>query len=83
MRTSAFFGAKSSDFLKFMVCPHGQGRRASADILWTRGEGSIFRDFVRTSFMAAPLLLCKVSRHINVFYIKRVGFTTWLVLNTF
>jgi len=21
----ALFGAKSSDFLKFMVCPHGQG----------------------------------------------------------
>jgi len=22
MRTSALFGAKTSDFLKFMVCPH-------------------------------------------------------------
>jgi len=24
MRASALFGAKTSDFLKFMVCPHGQ-----------------------------------------------------------
>jgi len=26
MRTSALFGAKTSDFSKLMVCPHGQGR---------------------------------------------------------
>jgi len=25
MQTSAIFGEKASDFLKFMVCPHGQG----------------------------------------------------------
>jgi len=25
MQTSALFGAKTSDFSKFMVCPHGQG----------------------------------------------------------
>jgi len=40
MRTSAFFGKKTSDFSKFMVYPYGQGE----------GE-SIFSDFVRTSFM--------------------------------
>jgi len=38
MRTSVVFGAKNVGF--FVVCPHGQGER-----------GSIFRDFVRTSFM--------------------------------
>jgi len=35
--TSAFFGGKTLDFSKFMVCPHGQG-----------GKGV---DFVRTFFM--------------------------------
>jgi len=25
MRTSALFGAKTPDFSKLMVCPHGQG----------------------------------------------------------
>jgi len=42
MRTSTLFDAKNFGFSKFMVCPHGQG-------------GSIFRDFVRTSFMNGPL----------------------------
>jgi len=27
MRTSALFGAKTKDFSKFMMCPHGQGAR--------------------------------------------------------
>jgi len=27
MRMSALFGAKTSDFLQFTVCPHGQGGR--------------------------------------------------------
>jgi len=26
MQTSALFGAKFTGFLKFMLCPHGQGR---------------------------------------------------------
>jgi len=34
-----FLEQKTLDVLKFMVCPHGQGRR-----------GSIFRDFVRMAF---------------------------------
>jgi len=46
MRTSAFLVQKTSDFLKFMVCPqHGQ-----------RGRELIFRDFVRTSFMDGLIL---------------------------
>jgi len=46
----------TSQFSKFMVCPHGQGRRgcASADIFRIRAERSIFCDFVRTSFMDGP-----------------------------
>jgi len=57
MRTSALLGTKTSDFSKFMVFLQGQGWigvLASADILRTRGEGSIFRDFVQTSFMDGP-----------------------------
>jgi len=43
MRTYAFLEQETADFSKFMVCPHGHG-------------GSIFRDFVQTSFMDSPLL---------------------------
>jgi len=43
MRTSTLFGTKNFGFFEFLVCPHGQG------------EGSIFRDFVRTSFMDGAL----------------------------
>jgi len=41
MSTSVLLGAKNSDFLKFMVCPHGQGGRGqffailSGRLLWT------------------------------------------------
>jgi len=51
---------KNFDFSKFMVCPQGHGRgfepvRTFAD----GGEwvGSIFRDFVRMSFMDGPYRL--------------------------
>jgi len=41
-----------------MVCPHGQGGRGeeieSVGIFADKGERSIFRDFVRTSFMDGP-----------------------------
>jgi len=39
MWTSALFGPKTSNFSKFMVCPHGQGGGgwASADIFRTTG----------------------------------------------
>jgi len=47
-----FLVQKNSDFSKFMVCPHGQEGLNQ----WTRGKGgSIFRDFVRSSFMDGPL----------------------------
>jgi len=54
-----FWRKKTSDFSTFTACPHGQAGRsglASADILRAREEGSIFRDFVRTSFMGGLLL---------------------------
>jgi len=55
MRTSALYGAKISDFSKFMMCPHGQGRGLSqCGHFADKGEESIFRDFVRTSFMNGP-----------------------------
>jgi len=37
-----FVTKKLTEFSKFISCPHGQG-------------GSIFRDFVRTTFMDTPL----------------------------
>jgi len=46
MHTFALLDAKNSDFLKFMVCPHGQG-----------GRGSIFLDFEQTTFMNSLLFL--------------------------
>jgi len=58
MRTFALFGAKIPDFSKFMVCPHGQGGRgvkAVRTFFGQKGMGSIFRKFLRTSFMDGPL----------------------------
>jgi len=55
MRTSALFGAKNIGFSNFMVCPHRQGRREGELVrLFCWQRGSIFRDFVRTSFMDGP-----------------------------
>jgi len=54
MRMSALFGAKNSDFLKFIVCPLEQVGRSVEPVRTFCGQGgrrSIFRDFVRTSFM--------------------------------
>jgi len=41
MRTSALFGAKISDFLKFVMCPHGQGERGLSQCghFVDKGEG--------------------------------------------
>jgi len=61
----ALFGAKNSGFFemqtfwckklrifRYIWCVRtDKGDWASVDILWTRRRGSIFRDFVRTSFM--------------------------------
>jgi len=41
-----------------MVCPHGQGEGWLSEHFADNGEGSIFRDFVRTSFMDGPLYIC-------------------------
>jgi len=48
-----FFPKITSDFSKFIVCLHGQGRgdRSIADIFRTKGKESIFRDFVQTFLM--------------------------------
>jgi len=54
MRASALFGAKNFDILRFMVYPHGQGGRRVEPVRTfcrQRWEGSIFRDFVWTSFI--------------------------------
>jgi len=50
-----FLAQKTLDFLKFIVCPHGQGGGRSGQC--GQGVGSIFRDFVRTSFMDGPLAI--------------------------
>jgi len=49
-----FLAQKPSNFSKFMVCSHGQGERGNCPVqtfFGKVGKGSIFRDFVRTSFM--------------------------------
>jgi len=52
MRTSAFFGAKTLDFSKFIVCPHGQ---EGSELGRSRGKGSIFRDFFANVFYGQSL----------------------------
>jgi len=39
MRTSAIFGAKTSDFSKFMVCPHGQEGLSQCGYFADKGGG--------------------------------------------
>jgi len=64
IQTSALFG-EHLDFLKFMVCPHGQGRRGLRQCgHFADKEGSIFRDFVRTSFTDGPLAVYDFDAHI-------------------
>jgi len=50
MRTSILFGAKTSDFSKFMVCPHGQGMRG-LNQCGLRERGINFSRFCADSFM--------------------------------
>jgi len=47
---------KTSDFSKFMVCPHGQKGRGVEPVrnFADKGSESIFRDFMRTSFKDVP-----------------------------
>jgi len=51
---SAYFGAKTSDFSKFMVCPHGQERLSQCDIFRKRVEGC---QFFADVFNGRPLTL--------------------------
>jgi len=54
------------------------GGWASADVFRTRGKGSIFRDFVRTSFMDGPLTESRSSTKAltrKTFWIFRQTFT--------
>jgi len=46
-----FLVQKTSDFSKFMLCPHGQGRdSASADVADNRGGGQFFLRFCTNVF---------------------------------
>jgi len=56
MWMSALFSAKTSDFSKFMVCPHRKGELKQCGHFSDKGEGglSIFHKFVRPSFMDSP-----------------------------
>jgi len=60
MQTSALFSAKTSDFSKFMVCPHGQGGGGLSQCghFSDKERRSIFRDFVRASFTDGPYVHC-------------------------
>jgi len=57
MRTSAFSGAKTLDFSKFMGCPHGKGRLSQCGHFSGKGVGINFRDFLWTSFINGSLWL--------------------------
>jgi len=50
---TCIFGAEILDFSKFMVCTHWQERvgLSQCGYFLDKGEGLIFRDIVRTSFM--------------------------------
>jgi len=50
------FWCKHNGFFEFMVCSHGQGEGVLSRCghFANKEEGSIFRDFVRTSFMNGP-----------------------------
>jgi len=49
-----FWRQKTLDFSKFMVCPHGQERLSQCGHFADKRRGSVFRDFMRTSFMVGP-----------------------------
>jgi len=53
MRTFEFFAQKLSNFSKFIVCSHGQGTLSQFGLVW----GTVFSDFVRTSFIESRFIL--------------------------
>jgi len=71
MRTFALFMQKTLDFSKFMVYPYEQ-----------EGRGSIFRDFVWTSFMDGPLLACSYVIAFCHFGVSHL-IVSWFVLSLF
>jgi len=61
MRTSALFGAKNFGFFRNLWCVRTDKVGGGVEPVRTfleRERGSIFRDFVRTSFMGGSLKLC-------------------------
>jgi len=62
-----FLIQKTPDFSKFMVSPHGQGELSQCgNFVNKRGGRSIFRDFVRTSFMHGSLSeFCKRFKNLS------------------
>jgi len=59
------FGAKTSNFSKFMVCLHGQGEEEVKPVRIFFGQGggvSIFCDFVRTSSIDGPEIVDRVGK---------------------
>jgi len=56
MRTSALFGAKTPDFSKFMMCPHGQGERGLEPVrkFSDKGRGQFFKIFCGRPLRTAP-----------------------------
>jgi len=61
-RCPHFLVQKTLEFSKFMVCGHGQEGRGLSHCghFADKGEGSIFRDFVRTLFMDDPKAEIKI-----------------------
>jgi len=59
MRTSALFATKNFKFFKiYGVSAQTMGRGLRQCVHFAdKGEGSIFRDFVRTSFMDGPKVI--------------------------
>jgi len=68
MRTSALFGAKTSDFFIFMVCPHGHRGVQPARIFYGQGEGYIFRDIAFFYGWPRIVLKIKMSRLCSLFF---------------
>jgi len=54
MRTFVFWGAKTLDFSKFMVYPHGQGVLRQCGHFSVKEKGVNFSRFCATSFMDGP-----------------------------
>jgi len=78
MWTTSLLGTQTSDFLKFMVCPHNKGVEP-VRIFAGKGE-SIFRDFVLTllwttpSFLSGYIYITAISKSLNYcnYYVSQV-----------